>query len=122
MNYQAFTDEALLMMHFSTRGALAVDDELARLGAERRFHVRGNSDWRKHADDLEAEMRRRNISFEAIDWQAIQDGEGVAESAPLQPDGPRQDRGSSERGKPSGETEDGHARLQKRIATFIKTP
>ena len=78
MNYHEFTDEALLMMHYGTRGALAVDDELTKLGAERRFRVRETSDWRKHADDLEAEMSKRGIVFEALAWSEVQNIDGVS--------------------------------------------
>ena len=122
MNYQAFTNDALLMMHYSTRGALAVDDELTRLGAERRFRVRDNSDWKKLADDLEAEMIQRGMVFEAIDWLEIQKVDGVVESAALQPETPRLDRGTAPSEHVSGEAEDVNARLKRRIAAFIKVP
>ncbi len=68
MNYQAFTNDSLLMMHHAARGALAVDDELNELGREPRFRVRETSDWMKHAADLEAEMLRRGMTFDGIDW------------------------------------------------------
>jgi hypothetical protein len=32
MNYQGFTNETLIMMYYGARGALAVDDELTKLG------------------------------------------------------------------------------------------
>src|ERR1700749_1434250 len=67
MKYQAFTNDSLAMMHHGARGALAVDDELSKLGEEPRFKVRATSDWAEHAADLEAEMLRRGMSFEAID-------------------------------------------------------
>jgi hypothetical protein len=122
MNYQTFTNDALLMMHYSTRGALAVDDELTRLGAERRFRVRDNSDWKNLADDLEAEMNQRGMIFEAIDWLEIQRVEGVVESAALQPETPRLDRGTAPSDQVSEEAEDVNARLKRRIAAFIKVP
>jgi hypothetical protein len=122
MNYQAFTNDALLMMHYSTRGALAVDDELTRLGAERRFCVRENSDWKNLADDLEGEMRQRGMNFEAIDWLAIQQGDAVVESAALPPEPPRLDRGTAPSDQVSGEAEDVNARLKRRMAAFVKMP
>jgi hypothetical protein len=67
MKYQAFTNDSLAMMHHGARGALAVDDELFKLGEEPRFKVRATSDWAEHAADLEAEMMRRGMRFEAID-------------------------------------------------------
>jgi len=67
MKYQAFTNDSLAMMHHGARGALAVDDELSKLGEEPRFKVRSTSDWAEHAADLETEMLRRGMNFEAID-------------------------------------------------------
>lgn len=122
MKYKAFTNDALLMMHYSTRGALAVDDELTRLGAERRFRVRENSDWKNLADELEEEMRQRGMNFEAIDWLAIQQGDAVLESAAVPPEPPRPDRGAAPSDPVSGEAEDVNARLKRRMAAFIKMP
>jgi len=68
MNYQAFTDETLLLMHHAALGAVAVDDELNKLGRESIFRVRETPDWLGHAAGLEAEMRRRGMRFDAIKW------------------------------------------------------
>jgi hypothetical protein len=68
MNYQSFTNDSLLMMHHAARGALAVDDELNKIGQQTRFRVRETPDWMKHASDLEAEMLRRGMSFDGINW------------------------------------------------------
>jgi len=68
MNYQPFTNDTLLLMHHAARGALAVDDELIKLGQERRFRVRETPDWIKHAAELETEMLRRGMSFDPIKW------------------------------------------------------
>ena len=68
MNYQVFTNDTLLMMQQAARGALAVDDELRKLGQEPRFRIRETLDWMKHAADLEAEMFRRSMTFDGIDW------------------------------------------------------
>jgi hypothetical protein len=122
MNYHQFTDDALLMMHYGTRGALAVDDELARLGAERRFRVRETSDWKKHADDLEAEMSKRGIVFEAIDWSEVQKIDRVWNSAAPQPEVPQPDFASAPTDSVplAGATDDHDSRLKRRIAAFIK--
>ena len=72
MNYQAFTNESLTMMYESIRGALAADDALKRQELETRFRVRETPDWRKHAAALEAEMLRRGMFFEVIDWSEDQ--------------------------------------------------
>jgi hypothetical protein len=79
MKYQAFTNDSLAMMHHGARGALAVDDELSKLGEEPRFKVRSTSDWAEHAADLEAEMLRRGMSFEAIDLSATAHTQPVVE-------------------------------------------
>lgn len=72
MNYQAFTNDSLVMMHHAAQGALAVDDELNKLGQQARFRVRETLDWVKHAADLEAEMFRRGMIFDGIVWAGHQ--------------------------------------------------
>jgi hypothetical protein len=68
MNYQAFTNDSLTMMYEGIRGALASDDELVTLGEQPRFRVRETPDWKQHAADLEAEMIKRGMIFDLIDW------------------------------------------------------
>jgi hypothetical protein len=72
MNYQAFTNESLTMMYESIRGALAAGDALKGQDRETRFRVRETPEWRKHAAALEAEMLRRGMPFEVIDWSEDQ--------------------------------------------------
>jgi hypothetical protein len=72
MNYPAFTNDSLTMMYEGVRGALGTDDALSGLGEERRFRVRETHEWRLHAADLEAEMLRRGMMFEVIDWSEDQ--------------------------------------------------
>ena len=71
MNYQAFTNDSLTMMYEGIRGALVADDEFSRLGGEPRFRVR-ETPWKTHAGALEAEMLRRGMFFEIIDWSEAQ--------------------------------------------------
>jgi hypothetical protein len=68
MNYQAFTNDSLTMMYEGIRGALAADDALKAQGDEARFRVRETPDWKQHAANLETEMLKRGMMFEAIDW------------------------------------------------------
>ena len=68
MNYQAFTNDSLTLMYEAIRGALAADDALKRQESETKFRVRETPDWRHHAADLEAEMIKRGMMFEVIDW------------------------------------------------------
>ena len=72
MNYEAFTNDSLTMMYEGIRGALAADDGLCGLGEEPRFRVRETAEWKKHASELEAEMLRRGMFFEVIDWTGWQ--------------------------------------------------
>jgi hypothetical protein len=122
MNYQAFTNDALSMMHYSIRGALAVDDELTRLGTECRFRVRENADWRKHADGLEAEMSQRGMTFVPIDWLEIEAVAGSPDAAALQPDIAGSGGGPAPVGPASEGADGADSRLKKRIAAFIKSP
>jgi hypothetical protein len=72
MNYQALTNDSLTMMYEGVRGALAADDALIRQGMEIRFRVRETPEWKLHAVDLETEMLKRGMMFEAIDWSEDQ--------------------------------------------------
>jgi len=72
MNYQVFTSASLTMMYNGVRGALAADDALSDLGAECKFRVRQTPGWKVHAASLEAEMLKRKMFFELIDWSENQ--------------------------------------------------
>jgi hypothetical protein len=72
MDYQAFTNASLTMMYEGVRGALAADDALKQQGQETRFRVRETPEWKKHAAALEAEMLKREMSFEVVDWSENQ--------------------------------------------------
>jgi hypothetical protein len=72
MHYQAFTNDSLTLMYEAIRGALAADDALKRQESETKFRVRETPDWRHHAADLEAEMIKRGMMFEVIDWSEDQ--------------------------------------------------
>jgi len=72
MNYQAFTNDSLTLMYEAVQGAMAADDALKRQESEIKFRVRETPDWRHHAADLEAEMIKRGMMFEVIDWSEDQ--------------------------------------------------
>ena len=72
MNYQAFTNDSLTLMYEAVHGAMAADDALKRQESETQFRVRETPDWRHHAADLEAEMIKRGMMFEVIDWSEDQ--------------------------------------------------
>ena len=73
MDYQAFTNESLTMMYEAVRGALAADDTVERQDGDPKFKVRETPDWKKHAANLEAEMLKRGMIFEVIDWHEGQE-------------------------------------------------
>jgi hypothetical protein len=68
MDYQGFTDDSLVKMYDGVREALAADEAFGEIGGEEKFRVRKTPAWKLHAADLEAEMLRRGITFEVIDW------------------------------------------------------
>jgi hypothetical protein len=72
MNYQAFTNNSLTMMYEGVRGALAADDALVNEHRELPFRVRETHEWKLHAADLEAEMHKRGMTFDPIDWSEDQ--------------------------------------------------
>jgi hypothetical protein len=72
MNYQAFTNDSLTMMYEAVRGAIAADDALVRQGMKTRFCVHQTPEWKTHAADVEAEMLKRGMIFEGIDWSEDQ--------------------------------------------------
>ena len=72
MDYRAFTNDSITMVYEGVRGALASDDAQKAAGEKPRFQVRETSDWQKHAANLEAEMLRRGMFFEIIDWSEDQ--------------------------------------------------
>ncbi len=68
MDYRAFTNGSLTMMYEGIRGALAADDTLEKDGRGLVFRVRETAEWKKHAAELEAEMLKRGMFFEVIEW------------------------------------------------------
>jgi len=56
------------MMYEAVRGALAADHAVERQGGDPKFRVRDTTGWKKHAADLEAEMLKRGMIFEVINW------------------------------------------------------
>ena len=72
MDYRNFTNDSLLMMYESIRGALASDDAQKLAMQEPRFRVRETAEWREHAGGLEAEMLRRGMQLNLIDWSEAQ--------------------------------------------------
>jgi hypothetical protein len=72
MDYQAFTNGSLTMMYEGIRGALAADDALEKDDRDPPFRVRETAEWKKHAAELEVEMRRRGMFFGVIDWSKDQ--------------------------------------------------
>jgi hypothetical protein len=72
MDYRAFTNDSLTMMYGSIRGALASNDAQKAAGRTPRFRVRETNGWKQHAGNLEAEMLKRGMFFDIIDWSEDQ--------------------------------------------------
>jgi hypothetical protein len=85
MDYQGFTDDSLIKMYDSVREALAADEALGELGREGKFRVRKTPAWKLHAADLEAEMLRRGITFNVIDWYESDHPEAAMHAPPAVP-------------------------------------
>ena len=71
MDLEALTNDGLTRMHEGVRGALEADDALERDNRQALFRVRKTPDWQQYVADLEAEMDRRGMQFQAIDWSEI---------------------------------------------------
>lgn len=67
MNVPGLSTNGLLMMHGGIRDALAVDDNLPE-GREKIYGVREFKDWRIQADQFEAELDKRKVRYQKIDW------------------------------------------------------
>ena len=66
MNLHNITTEGLLLLHNAIRKALEEDDSLPE--NQKKYEVRSFSDWRKWADEIESELTKRDISYNAIQW------------------------------------------------------
>lgn len=67
MNIQGYSDNGLKMLHGAIKNALAQDDAIPA-GRDKTYGVREYSDWRETADKIEAELKKRDVSFEMITW------------------------------------------------------
>ena len=87
MNYQAFTNESLTIMYEVVCRALVTDDALEILNHAPPFCVRETPGWKQHAAGLEAEMLKRGMLFEVIDWSSVAgaiDGARAGSREPLE--------------------------------------
>ncbi|KAA0573483.1 hypothetical protein [Azospirillum sp. Sh1] len=65
MNVPGYTTQSLLMMHGAIANALAVDDNTPA-GQDKPFMVRTFPDWKLQADEIEAELTKRGVSYTKI--------------------------------------------------------
>ena len=68
MDCGTFTDAGLRVMYDAIHGALEVDNEFEAGGKDPKFRVRSMPEWKRHAGDIEAEMLKRGLAFDVIDW------------------------------------------------------
>jgi len=66
MNINGLSTNGLNLLHTTIATALAEDDALPKDG--KRYGVREYPDWRRQADDIEAELASRQQRFEPIGW------------------------------------------------------
>ena len=62
----------VMLGYANDRGPLVADDALSDLGAECKFRVRETPEWKVHAVHIEAEMLKRGMFFDLIDWSKDQ--------------------------------------------------
>ena len=67
MNIPGFSTNGLKMMHEGIRKALTHDDALSA-GQDKTYGVREFADWREHADAIEAELDKRDVSYDKVAW------------------------------------------------------
>ena len=66
MNIIILSNESLQDLHALIREALEMDDAAPK--GEKPFGLRDHPDWKKQADEYEAEMAFRRVWFRKIDW------------------------------------------------------
>lgn len=66
-DFSDYTDDGLLAIYDAIGEALRVDDSTAP-GAPKRYGVRRFPDWLTHRDALEAEIKKRNLSYTPVRW------------------------------------------------------
>jgi hypothetical protein len=66
METKELSNNALKCMHGAIRHALDEDD--ARPTGPKPYGVRETADWRRQADEFEAELTKRSQLFEPIIW------------------------------------------------------
>lgn len=62
-----FSNDGLLKMHLAIVNALKADDETPD-GQDKIYGVRLYQDWRQWSDSLEAELIKRSVVFNKVDW------------------------------------------------------
>jgi hypothetical protein len=68
MNIPRLTNHPLIALHQLIAEAQAADDAATVAQRRRPFGVRDYPDWRKQAGAFEAEMKKRGLVFEHIEW------------------------------------------------------
>lgn len=66
MNIGGLSTNGLKLLHSTIAAALAEDDALPK--SAKKYGVREYPDWRRQADDFEAELTNRNERFAPIAW------------------------------------------------------
>lgn len=67
LDYQGMSTNGLLALHGAIRNCLDADDNTP-VGQSKLYGVRTFPDWRRMADDLENELKKRNARYQPIIW------------------------------------------------------
>lgn len=65
-NYPGLTTKTLCDLHDSISMAMAEDDSLP--DGQKKYGVREFTDWRDHANRIEAELNKRGEKYNKLDW------------------------------------------------------
>ncbi|WP_252259925.1 hypothetical protein [Erythrobacter aurantius] len=65
--FARLSTDSLHELYEAVRSALA-DDDGKEDPSERRYLVRETRDWREWSEAIEAELEKRDVSFEKIEW------------------------------------------------------
>jgi len=66
MNIPGFTTKTLLEFNAKVKECLRKDDDNS--STEKDYGVRSFPDWRRFSNEIEEELKRRGVQFDAIQW------------------------------------------------------
>ncbi|MHC8510000.1 MAG: hypothetical protein ACYYKD_11545 [Rhodospirillales bacterium] len=67
MDIPTLTDDSLKTLHNAIRDCLEIDEAIPS-GQDKKYGVRQFPDWKKMADEMEAELDKRGKTYTPIPW------------------------------------------------------